>query len=154
MAEKDLRLQRFMPYRLSVATNLVSSVIANAYQQLFGLSIPEWRLVAVLAEGDELNQQAIGVATRMDKLTVSRAAIALDHRRLVARRRDPADGRAQLLRLSQPGRELYAAVAPKALELEQRIFAGFTAQELTQLEAVLTRIETAALAVAAETTQR
>lgn len=80
-----LKLDEFLPYRLSIASNRVSSAIATAYQSLFGLRIPEWRLIAVIAESDGLTQQALGVATRMDKVTVSRAAIALVDRGLVQR---------------------------------------------------------------------
>jgi len=49
MPKPVLLLENFLPYRLSVLTNLVSSAIAGAYRERFGLSIPEWRVVAVLA---------------------------------------------------------------------------------------------------------
>src|SRR5690348_211437 len=64
-----LKLDDFLPYRLSIASNRVSGAIATAYQALFGLRIPEWRLVAVLAEGGEMTQRAIGHVTQMDKVT-------------------------------------------------------------------------------------
>ena len=35
-----LHLDRFVPYRLSVLTNIVSMSIADAYEREFGLSIP------------------------------------------------------------------------------------------------------------------
>ena len=44
-----LKLDAFLPYRLSVASNRVSGTIAGAYQARFGLRIPEWRLLTVLA---------------------------------------------------------------------------------------------------------
>ena len=46
-----LVLDDFIPYRLSVTSNLVSDGIARTYEALFGLTIAEWRLVAVIAEG-------------------------------------------------------------------------------------------------------
>lgn len=141
-----LILQQFLPYRLSVATNLVSDVIASSYRQLFGLSIPEWRLVAVLAEEPELNQQAISEITKMDKLTVSRAAASLMKRSLVIREISAIDRRSKLLALTPDGRRLYESVVPKALELERAIFADFSAAEKAHLEKTLRRIETAALA--------
>ena len=45
---RRLKLEHFVPYRLSVLTNIVSSAIAGAYAARFGLSIPEWRVIAVL----------------------------------------------------------------------------------------------------------
>jgi hypothetical protein len=47
-------LERFLPYRLSVLTNVVSGAIASVYQQRFGLTIPEWR-VTVLARHQGLS---------------------------------------------------------------------------------------------------
>ena len=41
---RTLELDRFLPYRLSVLSNTVSTAIAGAYQQRFGLTIPEWRV--------------------------------------------------------------------------------------------------------------
>ena len=49
MAEPFLRLDAFLPYRLSFTSNLVSDTIARTYAALFDLSIPEWRVVAVVA---------------------------------------------------------------------------------------------------------
>ncbi len=149
MATDRLILDRFIPYRLSIASNLVSDVIASAYESLFGLSIPEWRIVAVAAENDGITQQEIGVRTRMDKVTVSRAAIALAGRHLIERRPNPADRRSHLLVLTEAGRSLYASVAPKALELEQRIFERFDRAALGDLMKMLGEIEAAALEVGA-----
>ena len=93
MAAKRLALDDFIPYRLSVTSNLVSDSIARTYESLFGLTIPEWRLVAVIAETGGVTQQAIGAKTLMDKVTVSRAAIALVDRGLLARQANPEDRR-------------------------------------------------------------
>ena len=144
----NLRLDAFLPYRLSFTSNLVSDAIARSYQALFGLSVPEWRLIAVIAEHQGIAQAAIGARTRMDKVTVSRAAIALSTRALIERRENPLDRRSHLLVLSSAGRTLYGDVAPKALELEAQIFAGFTPAELTNLTATLARIDWAVLSAA------
>ena len=144
MAGPALRLDAFLPYRLSIASNRVSDAVATAYRALFGLRIPEWRLIAVLAEGRGLSQQALGRATRMDKVTVSRAAIALADRGLIARVADASDKRAARLSLSEAGRALYDQVAPKALAIEAELFAGFGADELAALRDMLARLEQAA----------
>ncbi len=140
-----LELDRFIPYRLSFTSNLVSDSIARTYEALFGLTIPEWRLVAVVAETGGITQAAIGVRTRMDKVTVSRAAIALVERGLLARGHNPADGRSHLLRLTGAGHDLYAQVAPKALELERRIFDRIDPDEVERFVATLRQIEAIAL---------
>lgn len=141
-----LKLNDFLPYRMSIASNAVSDAVASAYRTLFGLRIPEWRLVAVLAEGGAMSQQALCGRTRMDKVTVSRAAIGLVERGLIARAANPIDQRSHLVALTPEGWQLYEQVAPKALELERRLFASFSEEEKTQLAAMLARIEAAATA--------
>ncbi len=144
-----LKLDEFLPYRLSIASNALSDAVAAAYRTLFGLRIPEWRLVAVLAEDGALSQQALCGRTRMDKVTVSRAAIALAERRLVARAPNPEDQRSHLLALTREGWALYEQIAPKALELERRVFEGIAPEELEQFRVMLARIEVAAGAIEA-----
>lgn len=145
MAERSLRLDEFIPFRLSVTSNLVSDTIARTYRSLFGLSIPEWRLVAVVAEAGGISQGATATRTRMDKVTVSRAAIALVERGLMTREGNPGDRRSHLLRLTEAGGELYAAIAPKALDLERRIFQGFTCDEVDGFVGMLRRIDAVTL---------
>ncbi|HEX8412744.1 MAG TPA: MarR family transcriptional regulator [Sphingomicrobium sp.] len=140
----ELRLEAFLPYRLSVASNRVSDAVATTYRALFGLRIPEWRVIAVLAEGRATTQQSLAKATRMDKVTVSRAAIALARRGLIERGVDASDSRAAALSLTRAGRALYDQVAPKALEIEARLFAGFDADELAAFASMLGRLSQAA----------
>lgn len=146
MTDAALTLDDFLPFRLSFTSNLVSDRIARAYQALFGLTIPEWRLVAVIAESDGITQQAIGVKTRMDKVTVSRAAIALVERCLVERMPNAGDRRSHLLTLTPAGQALYEQVAPKALELERRIFGGFDTGRVAAFVTMLREIDTVAQA--------
>lgn len=141
MSDHALILDDFIPYRLSFTSNLVSDSIARTYEALFGLSIPEWRLVAVVAEGTGITQAAIGARTRMDKVSVSRAAIALVGRGLLQRSHNPEDGRSHLLELTAAGRDLHAQVAPKALELERRIFDRLDPAEVERFVATLRRID-------------
>ena len=41
-----MKLHEFTPYRLSVLTNRISSLIARAYTDRFGISIPQGRAIA------------------------------------------------------------------------------------------------------------
>ena len=146
---KRLALAHFLPYRLSVASNAVSRLIADAYAEQFGISIPEWRLIALLQEDGEATQQHLVARSQMDKVAVSRAAQTLEARGYIVRRDDKADGRARRLSLTAKGRALHAAVAPAALAYEQRLLDGFTAAETETLAALLRKIEAAAYALTA-----
>jgi DNA-binding MarR family transcriptional regulator len=147
MDQKTLCLDAFIPYRLSYTSNLVSHSIADTYEALFGITITEWRVLAWAAAEEGITQQEIGTRTRMDKVSVSRAAIALTDRQLLNRRPNPEDRRSHLLVLSAKGQSLYAAIAPKALELERRIFAGFEPQEINGFVDMLRRIDRIVLGI-------
>lgn len=149
MTHRPLVLDDFIPFRLSFTSNLVSDTIARTYQALFGLSIPDWRLVAVVAETGGITQAEIGARTRMDKVTVSRAAIGLVGRGLLARAANRDDRRSHLLMLTDEGRALYASVAPEAIELERRIFASFDADDVARFVAMLRRIDDVTVQLAA-----
>ena len=146
----DLKLDAYLPYRLSVASNAVSGLIARAYEDRFGLTIPQWRLICVLAEDGGLTQGAVVARTGMDKVTVSRAAQGLAKRRLVQRADHHADGRSHLLSLSVEGARLHAEIAPLALAYEAALISGLAPSEVALLKRLLSRLQSAANALNGE----
>ena len=141
MTGKTLRLDDFIPYRLSFTAALLSDSIAQSYERLFSISIAEWRVIAWVAERGTITQQQICAQSRMDKVTVSRAAIALTERGIVQRLPHAQDRRSHLLALTEEGQRLHDAIAPKALELEGRVFSHFSAEEVETFVAMLRRID-------------
>ena len=142
-----LRLDDYLPYRLSVTANAVSDLIASAYQSRFGLSIPQWRLMAVLGEDGPMTPQALCARTVMDKVTVSRAAAALHERKLVEREPNATDGRSHRVGLTVSGAALYADIAPLALAYEARLLEAFTPFERRTVQSLLRRLQDAAVAL-------
>jgi DNA-binding MarR family transcriptional regulator len=149
--DDDLRLDAYLPYRLSVASNAVSGLIARAYQDRFGLSVPQWRLICVLAEDGGLTQGQLVARTVMDKVTVSRAAQGLLKRRLVTRSDHQADGRSHVLMLTPEGSGLYAEISPLALAYEAALIAGLAPDEVALMKRLLSRLQAAAGQLAGDT---
>lgn len=146
----DLKLEDYLPYRLSIASNAVSGLISRAYQERFGLTIPQWRLICVLASVRRMTQAQLVSRTLMDKVTVSRAAQGLVARRVIERSDNLADGRSHVLSLSQEGRRLFGEVAPLALAYETALVSGLAPEEVRLLRRLLERLQTAATALAGE----
>jgi len=142
--EGELVLDAYLPYRLSVASNAVSDLIARAYQDRFALAVPQWRLICVLAEDGGLTQGQLVARTVMDKVTVSRAAQGLLRRHLVSRSEHQADGRSHVLTLTTEGTRLYAEIAPLALAYEAALIAGLAPDEVALLKRLLARLQSAA----------
>jgi DNA-binding MarR family transcriptional regulator len=124
-----LELDRFLPYRLSVLSNIVSTAISGAYEKRFGLTIPEWRVMAVLAMTPGLSAAEVAQRTAMDKVAVSRAVASLLRARRIVRQTARADRRRSLLRLSAAGEKVYAQVVPMALDYERDLLAPLSLKD-------------------------
>ncbi|UFN47235.1 MarR family winged helix-turn-helix transcriptional regulator [Roseomonas sp. OT10] len=135
-----LRLADFLPYRISVAAESVSRAFADRYEAEFGLSIPEWRVMAILGEAPPLPTRTVIERTEMDRVKVSRAVIRLVDRGLVLRQPQPEDLRAHVLRLSPQGKELYERIVPRACGLQAELAQALTAEELAALDRILTKL--------------
>jgi len=132
-------LARFLPYQLSLASNAVSGRIAMEYRQRWGLSIPEWRVMAVLGDSGAKTQRDLTKRTLMDKVAVNRACKVLEERELAQRTPNAQDGRSHLLELTDAGRTMHSEIMPLALEMERQLFAGFSADELDLFRTLLER---------------
>lgn len=133
-------LERFLPYRLSVLTNLVSGTIADAYQRRFDLTIPEWRVIAVLSRHPGLSAAEVGELTRMDAVAVSRAVARLLRAGRLRRAVSPQDRRRSVLRVSAAGAAVYREVAPLALGYERELLGALGTAQRAVLDQALTRL--------------
>ena len=135
-----LRLERFLPYRLSVLANIVSRSVARLYAARFGLTIPEWRAMAVLGRGEPLSSNEIAARTEMDKVQVSRAIGRMEKAGLVRRATDRQDRRRGVLRLSAAGLRIYERIVPTALGYEKRLIAALSEEERRALDRLLAKL--------------
>lgn len=135
-----LHLDRFVPYRLSVLSNIVSMSIAHAYEREFGLTIPEWRVIAILARYPGLSAIEVAERTAMDKVAVSRAVQSLIGSRRLVRTYDKGDRRRSMLRLSASGRAVYTRVAPLALGYERKLLNALSASDRRALNRLIGRL--------------
>ncbi|MXW54875.1 MAG: MarR family transcriptional regulator [Gammaproteobacteria bacterium] len=139
--KSTLELQNFMPYRLSVLTNRISTLISTAYSESFGIRIPEWRTIAVLGDTSRLTNSQIAERTAMDKVTVSRAVRDLVQKRLVARRTSRKDRRVVYLNLTREGKSVYLQIVPMALRYEAQILGILEENEREYLDHLLTKLQ-------------
>ena len=140
-----LRLEEFLPYRLSVLSNRISQDIARLYQDRYGLSITEWRAMAVLGRFPGLSANEVAERTAMDKVAVSRAVSGLVERGLVQREFHSEDRRRSVLGLSEAGQAVYDEVAPLALQMEAALLEGLNEHERDTLHRLLDKLDAAKL---------
>ena len=143
MISKPSALAEFLPYQMSITSNAVSGRIALEYRQRFGLSVPEWRIMAVLGDAGPRTQRELTRLTLMDKVAVNRACKVLEERELASRRPNAQDGRSHLLELTESGTAMRNQIMPLALEMERRLFAALSADEVAQFRSLLGRLRDA-----------
>ncbi len=136
----ELILENFLPYRLSILSHTVSTTIAQLYEKRFGLSIPEWRVIAIL--GRFPGSSAVNVAERtlMDKVAVSRAVTKLVKNGRIDREFADADRRRSILNLSDEGRRVHDEIAPLALQFERDLLLGLNQEEIETLNTIIERL--------------
>src|SRR5210317_1610361 len=136
----DLKLEEFLPYRLAVLSNAVSTTVARAYDKRFNVSIPEWRVIAVLGRFPGLSAVEVAERTFMDKVAVSRAVTKLIKNGRIDREFADSDKRRSILNLSEDGKQLHDEIAQLALQFERDLLHGFSQEEMASLNSVMERL--------------
>ena len=138
----ELRLDNYLPHRLMIASNAVSRLIARAYER-FGVSIPQWRLIAWLGEAGPCEPGAVAVAGIIEEAAVVRTARTLQRRGLVKIE-------AGRLALTMAGQALHGQIAPLVLAYEAALLSGLTPGEVTVIKHLLRKVDTAVARLSGE----
>lgn len=138
--DEELNLEDFLPYRLSRLSSTVSSTIANEYDRHFGLSIPEWRVIAILGRYPGLSAVEVADQTFLDKVAVSRAVTKLIKAGRIERQFADADRRRSILNLSEKGREVHDGVAALALKFERDLIEGLSEDDVLRLGQIMDQL--------------
>jgi DNA-binding MarR family transcriptional regulator len=136
----ELILEDFLPYRLSITSHTVSTNIARIYEKRFGVSIPEWRVIAILGRFPGLSAVEVAERTLMDKVAVSRAVTKLIKSGRIDREFADADRRRSILNLSEEGRQVHNEIAPLALEFERQLVEDITAEDSQRFNTTLEQL--------------
>ena len=134
-------LNAFLPYRLAAAAARVSRAFERRYRDEFGLTIPEWRVLAHLhaARGAPVSVRDIEARVAMEKSQVSRAAQRLADAGHIAKAAQDGDRRLLALTLTPQGQALMARLIPVALAFQAELQAELGAAA-PGLEAALDRL--------------
>jgi DNA-binding MarR family transcriptional regulator len=134
-------LSAFLPYQLAVASSRVSKAFADLYRAEFGLTIPEWRVLAHLAQSDQVSVREIHARVDMDKSKVSRAAAGLEAAGLIEKRENAKDRRLLDMRLTRKGHELIARIVPIADRYQNELLEKLAAEAPAFRTALLRLLE-------------
>jgi DNA-binding MarR family transcriptional regulator len=138
-SDPEFLLAEFLPYQLAVAASRVSKEFGTLYTKRFGISVPEWRVVAHLSQVEKASVREIHQRVDMDKSKVSRAASRLTDAGYVSKETDPDDGRLVELRLTPKGQEMMQELAQMAQGFQETLTLRLAGPD-GSLDALLKRI--------------
>lgn len=136
-AAAPLQLESFLPYRLAVLTNLVSSKLAAAYARQFNLTVAEWRVIAIVGRFPNTTASEIAERGALDKVAVSRAIASLVAAGRLVRVIDPSDRRRARLAMSTAGYNVYRKIVPLARNYERQLLAALPPEDQRALDRLL-----------------
>jgi DNA-binding MarR family transcriptional regulator len=134
-------IRELLSYRLHQVANLLSRGAEMRYRREFGVSLWEWRTIALLGgahEPQSLNELAR--AAGVDKAQMSRVVSGLRARRLVSRETDANDARGIQLSLTRTGTKLYRELIAAAAERNSAFLGCLSAKERACLDQAMTKL--------------
>jgi DNA-binding MarR family transcriptional regulator len=130
-----------LSYRVHVVANLLSRGAELRYRREFGVSLWEWRTIALLGAAEEpLSLGHLAHAAGIDKSQMSRVVSGLAKRRIVLRAAHPGDARGVRLTLTRSGRKVYDGLIRAAGERDTAFRSCLSAKEKDVFERVLTKL--------------
>jgi DNA-binding MarR family transcriptional regulator len=105
-----------------------------------GLSPRHAVLLCRLDESGPLSQQGLIDTLSIDASGLVAVLNDLEREGLAERRRDPADRRRHIVEITADGKRAVASIEVAVADVEREAFAGFSADELSQLHGLLSRI--------------
>ncbi|PJE28667.1 DNA-binding transcriptional regulator, MarR family [Pseudooceanicola antarcticus] len=127
-------------FRITGVANRLNRSAAVFYRDMFGIGLPEWRMMLALGKTAELKVGDAARSADLDTAQASRALKLLKARDLVTMEMTASRGRATIVRLTDSGRAFHAQVLAAGERRAEHIRAGFTPEELEQLFALLGRV--------------
>lgn len=145
--QQSLYLPRFLPYRLTKLSGMISRSLAAKYSKLFDLTIAEWRIVALLGSHPGLTAREIAPLASLDKVSISRAVERLTKSGRLEKRVLEGDRRSAALFLTKAGKATLTEIIPLAQSYEDQLLAEFSAEEIEVLDSFLNRLDAKAEAL-------
>ena len=134
-------IRELLSYRLHQVANLLSRGAEMRYRREFGVSLWEWRTVALLGgAGEPQSLNDLARAAGMDKGQMSRVVSGLTRREIVYREADANDARGIRLSLTRTGKKLYQKLIRAAAERNSAFLGCLSVQERACLERAMAKL--------------
>lgn len=139
LLDNGLSLDDFLPYLLNRIAHRLNLDL-NEELRTIGMTLPQWRVLAVLKVGDGRNVGELSVYTVIEQSTLSRILERMDEAGFVERRSSARDARVTEVFLTPLGREMFGKSLAIALEHFRRATHGLEEAEVARLVKTLHKV--------------
>ena len=133
-------LEGLVSFRLRLLANLYTKASASAYERGFGLTLNEWRIVALLSSGGKLSISRLADQAQFDRGLTTRVIATLIKHQFVKKERDIQDGRGEIASLTVQGQELVSEVMPLAAQRNEELLSCLTKNERVIFDSILNKL--------------
>jgi len=133
-------LESLVLFRLRLLANLYTKASASAYERGFGLTLNEWRIIALLSAGGKLSISRLADQAQFDRGLTTRVIATLIKHQFVKKVRDSQDGRGEIASLTVQGQALVREVTPLATQRNEELLSCLTKNERAIFEGILNKL--------------
>lgn len=135
--QKPISVADLVSTRLLRLSNTLALYSGRRYRAQFDVTLPEWRVMSIVASRDGTTARDISRVLATDKAWVGLSVKALAKRGYLTRTSDKEDSRRVLLSLTRQGREMHDAIMAIARQRQRRLLATLPAGAAETLSACL-----------------
>lgn len=132
-----LQTDQYAPAYLALVSNALSWGSSTVLRETFGIGLNDWRVIAALGMRPGVTSGGLSDLLGLSKSVVSRSTTYLTEEELIGSEESTG---VRLLYLTDRGLALYHRVLPTALQRQETLLTGFTAEERTELMSYLLRM--------------
>lgn len=130
-----------LTYRLLRLSNTLGLYSSRRYRKQLDITLPEWRVLSIIALLDTTSARDISRALATDKGWVGLTVQKLERRGLVRRVSDRQDGRRTLVSLTGRGTKVHDEIMANARRRQKRLLGVLTEKDAEALLASLERLQ-------------
>lgn len=129
-----------LTYRLLRLSNTLGLYSNRRYRAEFDVTLPEWRVMSIIALLETTSAQEISRSVSTDKAWVGLTLQKLEKRGFVRRVSDKQDGRRTLVSFTRQGKEVHDAILANAKRRQRRLL-GALGEDAETVFAAIERLQ-------------
>ena len=129
-----------LPYRLLLLARMIDRETARQLHSQFGLTLAEWRVLAIATALGPCSASEIGSAGEIDRAEISRAFRRLAAAGMMQRQPDPGHKKRQIITPTPAGLALHRQVRQERRAFFHTVLSGLEREERASMDKCLERM--------------